>query len=490
MKIHPLRIAIPLFAVLAIVSCTTSKPSALSVSSDSDLILSMSNQPLEGRIVSFMDTVQLSAGELKLTSYELSDGPQIMYIYSDAPRAAMILMPGGNTSISFSHDSLRRFAIEGDNAEGIILYNSLLPNKDIYRYEWVKDFSKAPLDTVAEKLYANFMALANGEIAQFDTLYANKKIDRDFLDFVSRDIKYDYAALMSKAISSHYYNSDSSGKPMYEGYMELWERIYNEFPIDKAVLSNMNCRAYADVYAMSYMPARDSSPYPETYAEHFNWAYNNYTACAKDKKVRETLLAAKLYSLGLNNKSFDTTLTQCFARFEKEFPGNPYSAYYTGFIAETQAYHEKIRAPFAEDMIFLENSESLTTLAQVIEHFKGDNLFIDFWFSSCGPCRADFAYNEGLKKFLDDNGIKKLYISVDGPDKQEMWENAIKYFDLHGTHLNAILDLHKDIYENYGIGSFPTYMIVNEQGKIVEPRAKSPSETTALYEQIKEKLAL
>ena len=84
-----------------------------------------------------------------------------------------------------------------------------------------------------------------------------------------------------------------------------------------------------------------------------------------------------------------------------------------------------------------------------------------------------------MKKILADNEIHQLYISIRDDDDQK-WKNAIKYYHLTGTHIRAnwelFVDLEKIYSKNKGGVSIPWYILIDEQGNILDERAKRPSQ--------------
>ena len=62
---------------------------------------------------------------------------------------------------------------------------------------------------------------------------------------------------------------------------------------------------------------------------------------------------------------------------------------------------------------------------------------------------------------------------------------AIKTNHLKGSHLRANDSFTRELVKNGYQGLLPTYMIMNEQGEIVEANAFRPSDKEKLYEQVK-----
>lgn len=165
-----------------------------------------------------------------------------------------------------------------------------------------------------------------------------------------------------------------------------------------------------------------------------------------------------------------------------------YTAHFAPFQRSLEIFQQKIQGDFSPEVKFVEGYEDIASLDELIGRFQGRPIFIDFWFSTCGPCREEFAYAEALYEFLKSRQIQLIYVSIDEENMDKNWKNSIKYFDLKGWQVRTSKALYEDLSKKYGIHSFPTYMLVDALGRIVLPNAKRPSEKEALYRQISEAL--
>ena len=100
-----------------------------------------------------------------------------------------------------------------------------------------------------------------------------------------------------------------------------------------------------------------------------------------------------------------------------------------------------------------------------LELFK-DRRFtlVDFWYSGCGPCRAQFNSLKNLYKQFSNKGFEIVGISVDRGTDKKKWEDIIvkdkliwqQYWD-------------KDGKESYrlSINAFPTNFLIDNTGKVI-----------------------
>lgn len=409
-------------------------------------------------------------------------------------RINLFIQPGNTLSVTYDHtDKKSPCLITGNNAEGQALYHKIRNRHNIYQYARIKDFTKAPCDTVADKMWQNFQQLISDELKPFEKLYQEKKIDKPFWQYVKTDVTYFYALALVTVIKKHFYQSQDQQKPMYPGYGELWAKVYETYPLTKESLISPyiggdGLFGYAESYAIQYRFYQDYKnevPWDKTTGKEI--IYDYYQQAFNDPEMLEYLLADCLVALNLNNKEFDRKISNLLVRYRQQFKNNPFSPFLEHYVTEMEDFHRKIAADFSDHIRFVDSFDKIGTYAELLERFKGKNVFVDFWFSTCGPCKEQFAYGKELKAFLKANGIEMLYISIDPESRDENWKNHIKYFDLEGHHIRTSKTLHKDI-ETYGVYSYPRYMLVNKEGEIVLPDALEPQKGEKLFRQIREAL--
>ena len=106
---------------------------------------------------------------------------------------------------------------------------------------------------------------------------------------------------------------------------------------------------------------------------------------------------------------------------------------------------------------------SPTTLKDVLERYKGNTVFIEFWASWCADCVRGFPKVKELQKKYTDAIF--MFISVD--ENLGSWKSGIQRNNLFGEHYNLPKGMKNgELVDFVRLSWIPRYMIVDKEGKI------------------------
>ena len=119
-----------------------------------------------------------------------------------------------------------------------------------------------------------------------------------------------------------------------------------------------------------------------------------------------------------------------------------------------------------------ENANGGTTS---LSDLKGKLLYIDVWATWCRPCLAEIPALKALQdKFKNNKDIEFVSLSID--DDREAWGKAVKDKDLKGVQLIADKAFESQFIQDYSINQIPTFLLIDKEGKIIDPNAPRPSD--------------
>jgi len=172
-----------------------------------------------------------------------------------------------------------------------------------------------------------------------------------------------------------------------------------------------------------------------------------------------------------------------FVKFTHRYPQSKYTVFLTPLTDEIMAYQTKSLQPSADQVIL---DEAFSDFDAVLAAFKDKTVYVDLWATWCGPCKAEFEFNPGLKAYLKSRNAELLYISMDKDAVDKQWREMIRYYGLGGNHIRTNDKLRQDIINRFYDGkgySIPRYLLI-KNGKILNDAALQPSDKDKLYQQI------
>ena len=108
----------------------------------------------------------------------------------------------------------------------------------------------------------------------------------------------------------------------------------------------------------------------------------------------------------------------------------------------------------------------------VLARYRGNVVYLDFWASWCGPCKAEMPNSARLSKKLSDEDVVFLYVSTDkDPDA---WVRMIRIMQLHGLHYRLGANTRKPVFEEYNIRYIPHYVLFDKEGRMVKNNMSRP----------------
>lgn len=120
---------------------------------------------------------------------------------------------------------------------------------------------------------------------------------------------------------------------------------------------------------------------------------------------------------------------------------------------------------------YTNQSENWNTL---LKKHKGKAIYVDFWASWCAPCIGELPHSVKLKKELG-NDVVFVYLAYS--DTEEKWKPAAQKYNVVENSYFITNSKSSNFITGNKITTIPRYMIIDKNGKIVNPDAPRPSST-------------
>lgn len=335
------------------------------------------------------------------------------------------------------------------------------------------------------------------EIEVFRKLLKEKKITLPFFKLIENDRNCFYAFvdawLNLREVMSIIRKGDSeTDESKTIEIMERLASLFNKYNPNNA--SMMNSPSWFDYAVFMYIQAYsrfsndqvNKENIEELFSEkHIPFWFEQIKKLFSGKSL-ESALSTFLYKQGGEEGSIDSEASiSVYKFFKEEFPNSSYLKYFQKYMENTIAfYEEKTMNP----SIHIIEDDSVHTFSELIAQFKGKKIYVDVWALWCGPCRAEFKYKAALEKILEKEGITPVYIVLAEAEDEKRWRATVNINELKGYHFRAnhqfqeklkkIYNADPDIEKKEGGRGFsiPWYLLIDENGQIIERHGKRPSE--------------
>ena len=118
--------------------------------------------------------------------------------------------------------------------------------------------------------------------------------------------------------------------------------------------------------------------------------------------------------------------------------------------------------------------------------YRGRIVYVDVWGTWCVPCKEEMKHVHEMKKALE--GMDVVYLYLCSRSSDESWRANIARFGLGGNdcrHYNLPQAQQAAVEAVLGVGGYPTYRVIDRQGRIVPGNPPRPSDPYGLKEYIK-----
>ena len=205
-----------------------------------------------------------------------------------------------------------------------------------------------------------------------------------------------------------------------------------------------------------------------------------------DPLLREIITTGKFLGNFDNNRRalYESTLALFLERVK-----NPV---FVEQVMKRQRYYEELSGQEIAYIESLKRTDHLTEskdadhlFAQLIEPYRGKVIYLDIWGTWCGPCKDQMKYAGAIKEKLKDEEVVFMYLADRSPEVS--WKNIIREYHLTGpnvVHYNLPDEQQQMLERRLGISSFPTFILIDREGRIVDRNAPRPQEGERLLRAI------
>lgn len=115
-----------------------------------------------------------------------------------------------------------------------------------------------------------------------------------------------------------------------------------------------------------------------------------------------------------------------------------------------------------------------------LSSFQGKLVYLNFWKTTNGLCLRDLPYAQDLAKRFEGKNIVFVNVALD--DVEVPWRQLVVIKKLPGVHMRVAGGYKSATAKAYNLQEVPTYMLIGEDGTILNPKPKRLSSRAAVDE--------
>lgn len=281
-------------------------------------------------------------------------------------------------------------------------------------------------------------------------------------------------------ISNNFYNTENelinyfwiNQQFGYPSFNEMLTKIQPELPDNYYKFTDQIETNNVELFKFNVYKETLSS-YIDYKTKEFNDKYKLAKELFTEREMFETILFSKFVSqINFNGIDGIDSIYRDFLPYikdqkRKEFLTEKYNSW------SNLAYGEK-----APEFEIVDESGNIVRLSD----FYGKFVYIDCWSSFCGPCLKEMPE---MKKLSDEYKTENIvFISISADNDREKWLSKIKEFELTNTINLWTTGTTHNFNNDYNAKAFPRYILIDDNGYILDATADNPSMIKEKLEQL------
>lgn len=387
------------------------------------------------------------------------DAPTVATFMILNQNVELYLQPNDSVGFTIVRENDRsRISFTGKNAAyynyGIELEEYLKAQKQLYpSFAQVKDIQEY------RKLVDERLRLKKHFLRMYVTRHA---LQENFVSHVLSDMEAEYVQFLYRPVS----DGQVKREDLPEGYFSQSDTIsLKETGLHHPTRSIMRALAH------KYILASAADPW-----ENFDAAYKSIRE-GYSGRARELLVTSLI---GVYAKKQLQQYRPSLVKAIEEASAYVQDKECLGYIARCEQQYVMLNQPFPQDVLqntFLTayGGSSRISLAQLLEQYKGEAIYIDFWASWCSACRVDIANSAEAKKYMEEKKVRYIYISLDTEQNREKWRKASVKDGVTKDQYILAGDFSSSLAKFLKMQSLPQYLILNSAHELKNVEAPRPT---------------
>ncbi|NQT78368.1 MAG: TlpA family protein disulfide reductase [Bacteroidetes bacterium] len=123
---------------------------------------------------------------------------------------------------------------------------------------------------------------------------------------------------------------------------------------------------------------------------------------------------------------------------------------------------------------------------ELLVNYKGNVVYLDFYSTWCIPCRNEIPFAKKLANHFENKEVVFIYICC--LSERKNWEKMVARYKLKGDHYYLNEKEYNNLSALFGVKGFPTYILIDKKGRVVNNNAPPPHVGANIYNEIQKLL--
>ena len=409
----------------------------------------------------------------------------------------LILSAGRDINIAFDTARLIQNVISGKGAiENKLVSNSVLSTAPFF----IKQKYTAETLTPAN-WRQTIMQVVEQEIQTTTHQIQQANVPANIKKILTSEVTYAYQCYLRDLCNIYLYQSKHPNRKEFLDSVMQWNPLPDSQTLVSGFYANMMLENHSIYAASSAVVKKDRQQFEADVAAYLKMPYDSIERLVKTYGESVTIgwLFARLYMpepirdrilynhiMQAVNEGSLKTIDYLFSILKKNFPQSPYVA---KVKVDLQQVESTIKNNTTNKQIVFNESNGIQSLSGLVAPYKGKIIYLDIWGTWCGACKQQLAFTPELKKKYTGKDIVFLYLDNDNQSKDTYWREMVYHKGLEGEHYRMDAEAMERIWQAIKEAGgkthlYPTYVIIDKEGKIVVPNAEQPGDREKIYAQL------
>lgn len=434
---------------------------------------------------------------------------------------SLFLEPGIDLKIITQNDSIQFLTDSGLSNSQLVMLEDTIRKKFKRENEFLKTLNKNKSDI--EEYIAEHIKIAKKKIDFIDAYEKDHQLNQSVVEVLKNDINYSVALEWIRYGIEDTSRSTKTNEKLPENFHN---DLFNTYRINN--LNAISCRSYNDLIANIRIQYAETKEFGDIidYIKHAYPFSNDELKMIngffeKDSSITTSNEYEFFYNNGFKEILFENThryfVNNLLKKCEELQPGisrdlilsQGISFYYFNqlHIEPTEIEWNKLKRLIESDFIlqylhqlndsFIDetannsNSPGLpedvkvyfdTLDEELLKKYQGNVVYLDFYSTWCIPCRKEIPFARELANYFENKEVSFIYICC--LSEKENWRKMINQYKLKGDHYYLNDEEYTKLSSIYGVKGFPTYILIDKKGRVVNNNAPPPSLGSSIFNEI------